>query len=645
MQNINTFGNWANHIVNNGITFQIPDYQRTFAWDIQNVQTLLNDLTTNKEYFLGLFLTEADESTKEYSLIDGQQRFTSLYMLFYILNGLHPQKLYFTAIENNASKKIPLNDFIMYRDIFRLTLQQGQNREFFQKMLCTPLGEKMTDTTQYFSQEKLKKAYDWLYNRLKNISETEALQILQTVSGSKILLHSANNSGAAMQIFELLNDRGKQLTQLEALKSFIMHRTYILSQQDVRVQNSFRENIKSDFTELYRHLNNINNISKREFDEDDILRYYYIAFEDWDNKEDYTKTKDSLKAVFNTFQTPAEILGKTKKIVRTFQIMEILMTEIHKSNCTYPWLKNLYIIGRMAPFYPLLISVYEKFPAILDKVCNYLELFTYRIYPLIDRRSDTGVTSLYALAKDISFDKNINENKIFTELKKLINDYTGQEWAVKRFNGALEDSLFYNNHSSSDVRYLLIKYENFKQYKAVQSTNGFEQRYINDLNQIMAYDGRKSNTFSTEHIIPQSFVNSNNETYEQYIKTVTQGTGKEGDNPPYWWRKEKRRYTKKLFAENFLHCLGNLVISQNGANTAKSNRPPKEKEWSSYLSQQEIKEMININLSRRTINYWRREYPFTVDEILERKQKLIDFASEYWSEKSIADIDKRNPLI
>lgn len=130
MQNINTFGNWANHIVDNGITFQIPDYQRTFAWDIQNVQTLLNDLTTNKEYFLGLFLTEADESTKEYSLIDGQQRFTSLYMLFYILNGLHPQKLYFTAIENNASKKIPLNDFIMYRDIFRLTLQQGQNREF-----------------------------------------------------------------------------------------------------------------------------------------------------------------------------------------------------------------------------------------------------------------------------------------------------------------------------------------------------------------------------------------------------------------------------------------------------------------------------------------------------------------------------------
>lgn len=236
MQNINTFGNWANHIVDNGITFQIPDYQRTFAWDIQNVQTLLNDLTTNKEYFLGLFLTEADESTKEYSLIDGQQRFTSLYMLFYILNGLHPQKLYFTAIENNASKKIPLNDFIMYRDIFRLTLQQGQNREFFQKMLCTPLGEKMTDKAQYFSQEKLKKAYDWLYNRLKNISEPEALQILQTVSGSKILLHSANDSGAAMQIFELLNDRGKQLTQLEALKSFIMHRTYILSQQDVRVQ-------------------------------------------------------------------------------------------------------------------------------------------------------------------------------------------------------------------------------------------------------------------------------------------------------------------------------------------------------------------------------------------------------------------------
>lgn len=646
MQNINTFGNWVNHIVSEGITFQIPDYQRTFAWEKDNVEILLTDLQTNREYFLGLFLTEAGKTAGEYALIDGQQRFTTLYMLFYVLNVLHPEKLYFTATEDGVSKQIPLKDFLLYKDIFRLSLRHGQNRDFFQEMLNTPFDQEMPHEVQYFSQKKLKKAYDLLYKKLKDLSEQQACRMLQTVSDSSVLLHSAADSGRAMQIFELLNDRGKQLTQLEALKSFIMHRIYLLSQQDIRVQNTFRENVKSNFTELYEHLNKINNISKRDFDEDDILRYYYIAFENWKGKDDYGKTKDSLKAVFNSFQTLQEILDGTRKIVRAFQIMEILITEIHKKNCTYPWLKNLYILNRMAPFYPLLMSVYEKFPGILDKVCNYLELYAYRAYPLIERRADTGVVSLYTLARNVSLDKKTNENKIFAELKELIEGYTGQEWAKERFRIALENPQFFENHSSGDVRYLLIKYENYIQSLAVERKNGFERNYINNLEQIMAYDGHKSNVYSTEHIIPQSFVSDSSENYEQHIKTATQGGCKEGDTPTDWWKNEKgkRKYTKKLFADIFLNCLGNLVISQNGANAAKSNKPPKDKNWSTYLSQQEIREMIDDNLKRRGKNYWKRDCPFTVDEIIKRKQKLIEFASDYWSE-NLSGIDGRKPLI
>lgn len=646
MQNINTFGNWINYIVSKGITFQIPDYQRTFAWEKDNVEILLKDLQTNKEYFLGLFLTEAGETAGEYALIDGQQRFTTLYMLFYVLNALHPDKLYFTASEDGDSKKIPLKDFLLYKDIFRLSLQHGQNRDFFQEMLNTPFNREMPHNVQYFSQKKLKKAYDLLYDKLKGLSEQQACQMLQTVSDSSVLLHSASDSGCAMQIFELLNDRGKQLTQLEALKSFIMHRTYILSQQDVRVQNTFRENIKNNFTELYGHLNKINNIAKRDFNEDDILRYYYIAFENWDSKDDYGQTKDRLKAVFNSFQTPREIIDRTQKIIRAFQIMEILITEIHKKNCTYPWLKNLYILNRMASFYPLLMSVYEKFPGILDKVCNYLELYAYRAYPLIERRSDTGVVSLYTLAKKVSLDKNMNENKIFTELKELIERYTGQDWAKERFRIALENPQFCENLNGNDIRYLLIKYENHIQSLAVERKNGFEQSYINNLEQIMAYDKHKNNNYSIEHIIPQSFVNGSNENYDQYVKTATQGGCKEEYAPTDWWKNEKgkRKYTKKLFGDTFLNCLGNLVISQNGPNAAKSNKPPKDKDWSTYLSQQEIKEMIEDNLKRRGKNYWKRDCPFTVDEIIKRKQKLIEFASDYWSE-NLSDINSRKPLI
>lgn len=645
-QPINSFGNWVNQIVQNNIIFKIPSYQRTYAWDKKNIEILIDDLQNNKEYFLGLFLIEIKMNSTgyEYSLIDGQQRFTTLYMLLDILNKLYPNKLFITSHNNKKEQKIPLTSFVQYKKIFRLSLQKGQNYDFFKEMLQTPLNEKISPQIGYFSQKKLKEAHIRLYELLNKKSETQIQSILNTISNSKILLHSTNNSGTAMQIFELLNDRGKQLTQLEALKSFIMHQNYFLSQKDEVVQTEFQESIQTCFTSIYQHLNEINNISRHDFDEDDILRYYYIAFENWKDKDEYTKTKDNLKAIFRKYKTPEEILTKTKQIMSAFRIMKILITNIHNNICEYPWMKNLYIVNRMASFYPLLISVYSKFPQILDKVCNYLELFSYRAYPLIERRTDAGLSTLYTLAREITYKKTISEEEIFNTLKNLIIDYTAGEKEINRFSAALDDPLFYESQNSIDTRYLLIKYENYMQVIQKQKTHGYEQRFINNLNEITAYEQRNKNSLSIEHIIAQDYVDGKKD-HPQYIRTIIQGTNNIKDEPTIWWKNEKRKYNTSIFKENFLHCLGNLVISKVSANSSKGCQEPKDKEWSTYCSQQEIKEMIDINKKKRKRNFWRRQYPFTVDEILKRKQKIINFAKEYWSEENVKDIDKRDPLI
>lgn len=645
-QPINSFGCWVNKIVQNNIIFKIPSYQRTYAWDKKNIEILIDDLQNNKEYFLGLFLIEIKKNSTgyEYSLIDGQQRFTTLYMLFDVLNKLYPNELFITFTDNKKEQKIPLTSFVKYKEIFRLSLQKGQNYDFFKEILQTPLNEKILNPIEHFSQKKLKEAYIRLYELLKEKDKTQILSILNTISNSEILLHSTNNNGTAMQIFELLNDRGKQLTQLEALKSFIMHQSYLLSQKDGVVQNEFQESIQTCFASIYQHLNKINNISRRDFDEDDILRYYYIAFENWKDKEEYTKTKDNLKAIFRKFKTSEEILRKTKQIVTAFRIMETLIANIHNNICQYPWMKNLYIINRMASFYPLLISVYNKFPQILDKVCNYLELFSYRAYPLIERRTDAGLSTLYTLAREITYEKTISEKEIFETLKNLIIDYTAGEKEINRFSTALEDPLFYESQNSIDTRYLLIKYENYMQVMQKQKTHGYEQRFIKDLNEITSYEQRNKNSLSIEHIIAQDYVDGK-QNHPQYIKTIIQGINDIDAEPTIWWKREKRKYNASIFKENFLHCLGNLVISKVSSNSSKGCQEPKDKEWSTYCSQQEIKEIIDTNKKKRKRNFWKRQYPFTVDEILDRKQRIVTFANKYWSEENIKNIDARNPLI
>ncbi|WP_085211690.1 DUF262 domain-containing protein [Methylomagnum ishizawai] len=69
--------------------FFVPRYQRGYRWDTDNVKRLLDDLWEcgGKPYSLQPIVVKprgqaADESAQEWELIDGQQRLTTLYLIF-----------------------------------------------------------------------------------------------------------------------------------------------------------------------------------------------------------------------------------------------------------------------------------------------------------------------------------------------------------------------------------------------------------------------------------------------------------------------------------------------------------------------------------------------------------------------------------
>ncbi|MEA4825013.1 MAG: DUF262 domain-containing protein, partial [Clostridium sp.] len=73
--------------------FVIPEYQRSYVWQKDNVSELLDDLIfafENKpenEYFLGsLVLKRKDnEEFSEYEVLDGQQRLTTFFMIIAVM--------------------------------------------------------------------------------------------------------------------------------------------------------------------------------------------------------------------------------------------------------------------------------------------------------------------------------------------------------------------------------------------------------------------------------------------------------------------------------------------------------------------------------------------------------------------------------
>ncbi len=69
-------------ILDEGLSFQIPFYQRGYRWTSENVKTLIKDIMSEKgKYFLQPLIVSKisdKESDKEYEIIDGQQRLTTI---------------------------------------------------------------------------------------------------------------------------------------------------------------------------------------------------------------------------------------------------------------------------------------------------------------------------------------------------------------------------------------------------------------------------------------------------------------------------------------------------------------------------------------------------------------------------------------
>ena len=68
----------------NNNKYSIPLYQRNFAWTYDEISQLIIDVldsikSRREEYYIGTLVVSEDNG--EYSIIDGQQRFTALLLI------------------------------------------------------------------------------------------------------------------------------------------------------------------------------------------------------------------------------------------------------------------------------------------------------------------------------------------------------------------------------------------------------------------------------------------------------------------------------------------------------------------------------------------------------------------------------------
>lgn len=185
---------------------EIPYFQRSYVWDEDNWKRFLDDLkeicTTKKEYFMGTYILKQKSPTNPCkSVIDGQQRFTTLILFFLIL-----------SLKKNDYAMGFARFFLNFKGEIVLTHNHTDQTIF--KLLVT--NQKLTDSQKdEYKNNNVYLAYKYFEENL-NPDEYDINCLFDNIYFIPIELEPSDDE---QQIFDTINSLGVRLTTAELLKN------------------------------------------------------------------------------------------------------------------------------------------------------------------------------------------------------------------------------------------------------------------------------------------------------------------------------------------------------------------------------------------------------------------------------------------
>ncbi len=574
-------------VIEKGV-FEIPSYQRGYAWQKEQLKDFWNDLEHVSKlgdkfhYMHSLTLRELENEfeSSAFEIIDGQQRLaTSL-----ILLGLLAKT---TQNKDPKYSSINLEPILSYKyyglsEAFRAITEEEKDLEEFKTSFY---AKNLIDAHAFFKE----KISDTPVGTLEKMFDALIKKMLFSV------VELNDNRIDPFSSFETINNRGKDLSTLELLKNrlhFVAHK--ICDEGDLE---NLQQEINDTYTRIYHDL--------RSFEDDDLERflkhfvaYYYGEKGDFKKRllemefnahkrytdntnfdDEYEKIDDLLfylsysSKVWNFLHTLDEksialiFDGNRKLEMEITPKMRGLLDKMRRlnalsDNAFLPLLLSLLtiqLVGRSANEQPYTTQE-------LEGLLEYLERFGFLIYGVAGR--DTAKNEWIELAFNAfrayrDGEENIVIEKLPTLEKSFFNRQgnSGLELLEESIHSKKNTEKWYQWDKA--LNYLLYEYE---LHHNPETTLNFD-----------------SSLESIEHILPQK--------------------------PDQGYSAKEKSWAKN---PHIVHALGNLLLIAKNANSSLSNKPFDEKR----------KEYLKGSYSEKEVA---KNASFGVAQIKERSEKLLDF--------------------
>ena len=569
------------------LIYEIPPYQRGYAWEQKQVEELFYDICENSNgYFIGSIICIRNEDDKDFEkleVVDGQQRLTTISLLLLAILDILKDKKYeeFISVkyENYMKDYLSLKDMICIKDRPRLKPSiQKDNLKDYIYLLCKN-GFKCSECEKVepsdFKRRGVSKTFDILKNLVESYieeksenKETKAsaiFELLNKVTSLMMVVIEVKDASSAFTLFESVNNRGLELSPMDLIKNAIMAK---LS------KSANTGKINEDWQII------VDNIENYE-DQVRFLRHYYHAFQciNKDIKLDgYSKiTKKQIVEVYTKLIVKNSASNLLNDLIEKSKIYKLFVNpESIDNNSQYFKYKDDLIelknIG-VAPSYALLLFLFgeyknEDFTNILKFLQNWFIRRHLTNIPSTNKLDQIFLDLVNLLAGCCE-----NCDKEGSLCETIISYLKNPKYYVDdEFEKYLIEKDIYDINPNA-TRVLLIKLEKSKRTKE-NETNFWEKRV----------DKKGKMVWEVEHIFPQ--------------------------------RAKEEDWDNKNELIPYLHKLGNLTLTRYNQNLGRKSFKDKCKDKNIGLKSGNVK--INSYIKDTRIKKW------TVEHIKNRGQELAD---------------------
>jgi len=512
---------------------EVPDYQRPYAWRKKHLDDLWEDLDllgSNGSHYAGtlvlrgVLLSDGSAKTsiaddgatlRHFEVVDGQQRLTTCLLLLdrvrrrlEILAGQGVEYAAEVAARIRTTYGLVSVDHAqtprLGADLNPYWLDVSLGKQHFVGAALIAGQARLRDAAAFFD-DKLAALADTdstvEFNRLKDLQR-------RVTSGLGFLVYEVQSVAEVGVIFETLNERGRDLSDLEKTKNYLLY--LARSIQDGRSEQ-LAALINASWADIFKNLS-----AEADDADDQLLRAHWLATQTPDRRE--WKRIESIKKRFDRSRyisgatrivpvSKAEkdqddawssLFDDLKSYVTSLRDCSFFLSEMFDSNATFEAFSShhaeacrnsaaLLRSGVVALYRPLLFAARLRHPEdgeLYARLVDLCERYSARIFVIRERRTNAGEARLLRLAYQLF--NGTDPEDVFKEVAVVLWRYASDSEVRATMESTDENWYRRRGH-----KYFLYEYE--LSVKAQQQ----------ELEPLSSFTNVAQEQRTTEHVLPQ----------------------------------------------------------------------------------------------------------------------------------------------